>query len=123
MTEPCDLDASAARRLIGARKLAPSELMESCIARIEAVNHAVNAMVAFDYDRARAAAGPWRPGYRTGAGSVGSTARAWNALSSTRGEQGRSDVHSARFLEHLSLREEPPDGEVADGAAVREGSR
>jgi len=56
MTEPCDLDAFAARRLIGARKLAPSELMESCIGRIEAVNHAVNAMVAFDYDRARAAA-------------------------------------------------------------------
>jgi amidase len=56
MTEPCDLDASAARRLIGARKLAPTELLESCIARIEAVNPAVNAMVAFDYERARAAA-------------------------------------------------------------------
>ncbi len=56
MTEPCDLDASVARRLIGARKLAPTELLESCIARIEAVNHAVNAMVAFDFERARATA-------------------------------------------------------------------
>jgi amidase len=56
MTEPCDLDASAARRLIGARKLAPTELLESCISRIEAVNHAVNAIVAFDFERARATA-------------------------------------------------------------------
>ena len=56
MTEPCDFDAVAARRLIGAKKLAPTELLESCIARIEAMNPAVNAMVAFDFDRARAAA-------------------------------------------------------------------
>lgn len=54
--EPCDLDAVVARRLIGAKKLAPSELLESCIARIEAVDPAVNAMVARDDDRARAAA-------------------------------------------------------------------
>ena len=56
MTEPCDLSAVAARRLIGARKLSPVELLDSCIARIAAVNPAVNAMVAMDTDRARAAA-------------------------------------------------------------------
>ena len=56
MNEPCDLTAVVARRLIGQKKLAPSELMESCIARIEAVDHAVNAMVARDFDRARATA-------------------------------------------------------------------
>src|SRR5271167_1833436 len=56
MSEACDLTAVAARRLIGAKRLAPSELLESCIARIEAVDHAVNAMVARDFDRARAAA-------------------------------------------------------------------
>lgn len=56
MTEPCDLTAVEARRMIGARRLAPSELLESCIARIEAVDHAVNAMVARDFDRARATA-------------------------------------------------------------------
>jgi Asp-tRNA(Asn)/Glu-tRNA(Gln) amidotransferase A subunit family amidase len=56
MTEPCDLAAVEARRLIGAKRLAPTELLESCIARIEAVDHAVNAMVARDFDRARAAA-------------------------------------------------------------------
>ena len=56
MTEPCDLSAVEARRLIGAKGLSPSELLESCIARIEAVDHAVNAMVARDYDSARRAA-------------------------------------------------------------------
>jgi Asp-tRNA(Asn)/Glu-tRNA(Gln) amidotransferase A subunit family amidase len=54
--EPCDLTAVEARRLIGAKQLSSSELLESCIARIETVDHAVNAMVARDFDRARAAA-------------------------------------------------------------------
>jgi amidase len=54
--EPCDLTAVEARRLIGTKQLSPSELLASCIARIEAVDHAVNAMVARDFDRARAAA-------------------------------------------------------------------
>jgi Asp-tRNA(Asn)/Glu-tRNA(Gln) amidotransferase A subunit family amidase len=53
MAEACDLTAVAARRLIGAKRLAPSELLESCITRIESVDPAVNAMVARDFDRAR----------------------------------------------------------------------
>src|SRR5579859_7768550 len=56
MTEPCDLSAVGARRLIGTKQLSPVELLESCIARIEAVDHAVNALVARDFERARAAA-------------------------------------------------------------------
>nr|WP_294507491.1 amidase family protein [uncultured Rhodopila sp.] len=56
MTEPCDLSAVEARRLIGAKRLAPTELLASCIARIGAVDHAVNAMVARDFERARATA-------------------------------------------------------------------
>lgn len=48
MTEPCDLTAVEARRLIGNRKLSPVELLQSCQARIDAVNPAVNAMVAED---------------------------------------------------------------------------
>lgn len=56
MTEPCDLTAVEARRLIGGKRLAPTELLESCIIRIEAVDHAVNAMVARDFERARATA-------------------------------------------------------------------
>src|SRR3984885_15544980 len=56
MTEPGDLDAIEARRLIGQKKLAPTELLTSCIDRIEAVDHGVNAMVARDFDHARVAA-------------------------------------------------------------------
>lgn len=56
MTEPCDLSATEARALIGARRLSPVELTQSCIARIEAVDPAINAMVARDFDGALAAA-------------------------------------------------------------------
>ena len=56
MTEPCDLSAVEARRLIGRKALSPVELLESCLKRTEAVNPAVNAFVALDTDRARAAA-------------------------------------------------------------------
>ena len=38
MTEPCDLTAVEARRLIGARQLSPVELLASCRARIDLVN-------------------------------------------------------------------------------------
>ncbi|MBX2854439.1 MAG: amidase [Rhodobacteraceae bacterium] len=55
-TEPCDLSAVEARRLIGAKKLSPVELMESCLLRIEAVNPAVNALVTLDAEGAMAAA-------------------------------------------------------------------
>jgi Asp-tRNA(Asn)/Glu-tRNA(Gln) amidotransferase A subunit family amidase len=55
-TEPCELSAVEARRLIGQKRLSASELLQSCIARIEAVDHAVNAMPARDFDRACAAA-------------------------------------------------------------------
>ncbi len=54
--EPCDLTAVEARRLIGTKQLAPTELLESCLTRIEAVDHAVNAMVARDFERARLSA-------------------------------------------------------------------
>jgi Asp-tRNA(Asn)/Glu-tRNA(Gln) amidotransferase A subunit family amidase len=56
MTEPCDLSAVQARQMIGTKKLSPVELLESCLKRIGEVNHAVNAMVAMDTDRARATA-------------------------------------------------------------------
>ena len=56
MTEPCDLSAVAARRLIGRKALSPVELLQSCLGRVEAVNGAVNAFVALDVERARKAA-------------------------------------------------------------------
>jgi amidase len=54
--EPCDLPATEARALIGRRALSPVELVESCIARTESVDPAVNAMPARDFTTARAAA-------------------------------------------------------------------
>jgi amidase len=48
--------AAELRRLIGARKLSPVELLDACIARIERYNPAVNAIAATDFERARAAA-------------------------------------------------------------------
>ena len=54
--EPCDLPAVEARRLIGSRRLSPVELLDSCIARIEAVDPAVNALPARDFGGARARA-------------------------------------------------------------------
>jgi len=70
MTEPCDLTALEARRLIGAKKLSPVELLDSCLARIEAVNPAINAVVAIDpraRDMARAAEAAVMRGDRLGA--------------------------------------------------------
>ena len=45
MTEPCDLSAVDARRLIGDGILSPVELFDSCQARIEAVNPTVLSLI------------------------------------------------------------------------------
>ncbi|MFN4088510.1 MAG: amidase [Alphaproteobacteria bacterium] len=55
-TEMCDLSAVELRRMIGTKEISPVELLDACIARIEAVNPAVNALVAMDLDAARRAA-------------------------------------------------------------------
>jgi Asp-tRNA(Asn)/Glu-tRNA(Gln) amidotransferase A subunit family amidase len=44
------------RRLMGSRQLSPVELLDACIARIDSLNPAVNAICATDFDRARALA-------------------------------------------------------------------
>ena len=56
MSDPCDLSATDARRLIGEKTLSPVELVESCIARVEAVDPAVNAIPERDFERALATA-------------------------------------------------------------------
>ncbi|HSS63214.1 MAG TPA: amidase [Gammaproteobacteria bacterium] len=53
MSRPCELSALVARKLIAAKTLSPVELVDDCIARIEAVNPTVNAVVADCYERAR----------------------------------------------------------------------
>lgn len=56
MSEPCELSALEARRLIGAKQLSPVELLDSSLRRIDAVNPALNAVIAQDREAARAAA-------------------------------------------------------------------
>ena len=53
MKNLCDLDAVEARRLIGVKDISPTELLNSCIERIESVNGAVNAIVTENFDHAR----------------------------------------------------------------------
>lgn len=53
MIELCDLAAVELRRLIGRREVSPVEVLESCIARIERVDGAVNAVVTRCFERAR----------------------------------------------------------------------
>ena len=96
MTEPCDLTAVEARRLIGQRKLSPVELLESCLKRIGEVNHAVNAVVALDEDRARAAGRDraWCRRRRSPAGGARPAARLARSPSHSGG--GRSAPRVAR---------------------------
>ncbi len=56
MTEPCDLTATEARRLIGRKQLSPVTLLESCLQRIDRVDGALNAVVTLDAEGAMATA-------------------------------------------------------------------
>ncbi|MGI9421869.1 MAG: amidase, partial [Hyphomicrobiaceae bacterium] len=53
MSKPCELSAVEARRLIGNKQLSPVELLDSCLAQIEATNDGLNAVVAMDAESAR----------------------------------------------------------------------
>ncbi|MFV0259739.1 MAG: amidase [Acidimicrobiales bacterium] len=53
-TEPCDLTALDARARIGRGELSPTELLASCLARIDATDPGVNAMVVRADEQARA---------------------------------------------------------------------
>ena len=53
MSDLCDKTAVELRRLIGRKDVSPVELLDSCIARIEATDSALNAVVTRSFDRAR----------------------------------------------------------------------
>lgn len=55
-SQPCDLDATSAKALLEASELSAVELLESCLARADAADGAVNALVIRDDDAARATA-------------------------------------------------------------------
>ncbi len=56
MTEPCDLPATDLAAAIAGKRLSPVEALESCLARIVAVDPAVNAVPLVDAEGARRAA-------------------------------------------------------------------
>ncbi len=49
-TDPADLGALEARRLIARKALSPIELAEASIKRVERLDHAVNALIVRDFD-------------------------------------------------------------------------
>jgi amidase len=49
----CELSAVEARSLIGKGELSPLELLDACLARIEAIEPSVNALAATAFERAR----------------------------------------------------------------------
>ena len=51
--ELLNLSAVQLRRRIGTKEISPVELLEACIARIERIDPAVNAVTAVCYERAR----------------------------------------------------------------------
>ena len=53
MTELCEKTAVELRRLVGRKDVAPVEIVDSCIERVEAVDGALNAVVTRAFDRAR----------------------------------------------------------------------
>ena len=53
MSDLCDKTAIELRRLIGRKDVSPVELLDSCIARIEATDSALNAVVTRSFDSAR----------------------------------------------------------------------
>lgn len=56
MTDPCSLSATELRRLIASREIGCREVLDAHIARIEAVNPALNAIVTTTFEAARAQA-------------------------------------------------------------------
>jgi Asp-tRNA(Asn)/Glu-tRNA(Gln) amidotransferase A subunit family amidase len=50
MTDPATFGAQEARSLIARKQLSPVELAKACIARVEALDHAVNALIARDFE-------------------------------------------------------------------------
>jgi Asp-tRNA(Asn)/Glu-tRNA(Gln) amidotransferase A subunit family amidase len=56
MTELCDFSATELRAMIGVKSVSPVEIMDSCIARVIAVDTALNAVVTPAFAQARNAA-------------------------------------------------------------------
>jgi len=99
------LDATAQAELVRRRQASPSELVEAAIARIEAMNPAVNAVVTKLYDRARAqAAGPVGDGAFAGVPFLLKDLIAYQGVRNTSGSRalfGATGQRSFPFVERV----------------------
>ena len=117
MAEPCELDAAEARRLIGAKKLSPVELLESCLARIAATKAVLNAVVALDEESARIQA---RDAERAvmagdGLGLLHGLPVAVKDLEATAGL--RTTWGSLLYKDHVPQRDDPMVASIRDAGA------
>jgi amidase len=99
VTSPCELTATEARRLIGAKQLSPTELLESCIGQIEAIDPAVNAMVVRAYDRARSEARAAEAAIMRG-DSLGALHGLPVAIKDIQATEGIRTTYGSRYFEH-----------------------
>lgn len=104
MADLCRLSATDLRRLIGRREVSPVELVEASIERIEAVDHAVNAMVTRAFDEARAAARRAEAGIGADNGPLHGLPVAIKDLNATKGI--RTTWGSVLYAHHVPAEDE-----------------
>jgi amidase len=118
MTEPCDLSAVEARGRILARSLSPVELLQSCVARIEKTNRAVNAIVAIDVEAARKRADAIEQALRRGEG-VGLLAGLPIGVKDLQATAGlRTTSGSLLFKDHVPVEDEQSVANVRKAGGV-----
>ena len=118
MIEPCDLSAARARHLIRTGELSPEDLLESCIARVDAANPAINAIVATDFERARHEAAVAAQAVRDGAelGPLHGLPVGIKDLNATEGL--RTTWGSTLYADHVPEMDEPMVARLRRAGAI-----
>ena len=101
MTDLCDRSAVDLAALMRRREISPLELLDSCLARIEAVNPKLNAVVALDEPAARAAAEAAEAQFRAGEGLRPLTGLPVGIKDLNETEGLRTTFGSPLFAEHV----------------------
>lgn len=113
-----DLSAVEARRLIGAGEISPKELCAACIARIEQVNGALNAIVTTDFERAMARAALAEAEVRNGA-ALGPLHGLPIAIKDLNETAGLRTTHGSKFFaDHIPERDDDIVARIRAAGAV-----
>ena len=117
-TDPCDLSAVEARRLIGRKALSPVELLESCLKRIDAVDGALNAVVTRDDEASMAAAKAAEAAVASGA-PLGALHGLPVALKDNRATKGmRTTNASLIYKDNIPAADEPGIARLREAGAI-----